>query len=132
MTKKEIQLNENISDDITVYGDKEKLIQVLNNLIYNSIKFSKKKGVISIEAEECKEGVSFIVTDNGIGWKDFEEKALFQAFTPYKRTGTEGEETTGLGLSICANMIRLHGGTISAYSPGMNEGAVFKFFLPNH
>ncbi|MBP7462138.1 MAG: hypothetical protein KBA26_12690 [Candidatus Delongbacteria bacterium] len=114
-----------------IRGDWEKLQQVFNNLVYNAVKFSYPKGEIRIVIHPPVSGDCQIeIIDQGMGWEDLDPEKLFNSFTPYGRLGTAGEPSSGLGLSICSNLIQLHGGRISAASRGLNQGAVFTVMLP--
>lgn len=109
--------------------------QVFQNLIINSLKFSKENcpPVINIYAEQIKNttagyNYNIYVKDNGIG---FEEKYASEIFTLFKRLNSYDKfEGTGIGLSICKKIVEQHQGTIAATSkPG--EGTTFIISLPS-
>jgi PAS domain S-box-containing protein len=116
-------------EDITVFADENRFIQVITNLLNNSIKFTVRGeicfGVESIEEEK----VLFIVSDTGIGIKPEVQDTIFERF----RQGEEDTNRTfggnGLGLSIVKNLVGLMGGEISLESE-VGKGSKFRFWLP--
>jgi len=117
--------------EMLIDADGDKLRQVCHNLLYNAIKFSYKNQIIEIELD-CSPPDQYLmqIRDNGMGWEAGNELQFFQPFTPMARQGTEGEVTTGLGLSICKNIVSLHGGKMDCHSPGPEQGATFSVYLP--
>lgn len=110
--------------------DSDRLIQVLNNLLNNGIKFTKQ-GVITIRTQNKSQENNVVVSiqDTGKGIAEEDLPKLFQKFQQIE-SGHENEEGgTGLGLAICKEIIARHGGKIWAESkPG--EGTTFNFILP--
>ncbi len=112
-----------------VYMDKIKLIQVLNNLISNAIKFTED-GEIIITAENMPENsVRITIEDSGIGMSTEELSSIFSHYSYNYKTGTRGEKGNGLGIAICRKFIELHNGTIEARSTQL-KGSVFIINLP--
>jgi signal transduction histidine kinase len=111
-------------ENILVYADRERIVQVISNLLNNSIKFTKE-GTILITAER-KGGKDVIVTvkDTGIGIDPEIMPRLFTKFT------TKSFEGTGLGLFISKSIIEAHGGKIWAINNDDGKGATFAFSLP--
>ncbi|WP_342773128.1 hybrid sensor histidine kinase/response regulator [Paenibacillus flagellatus] len=107
-----------------VMADEKRLVQILLNLVHNALKFTDE-GTISVSAE-VRSGRAFIeVTDTGAG---MDEETLSRIFLPYEQ-GNGESGGIGLGLSICRQLVELHGGSLEAYSePG--RGSVFHFELP--
>ncbi|HOE20194.1 MAG: hybrid sensor histidine kinase/response regulator [Spirochaetes bacterium] len=108
--------------------DKIKIIQVLNNLISNAIKFTEN-GTITIKARSNENGISIIIQDTGIGIDDELKKSILDPYTLLHTNGTRGEIGTGLGLTICKRFVELHGGSISVESE-KDKGSTFTIFLP--
>lgn len=106
--------------------------QIMQNLFSNALKFTSKGGKISLtlrkENADHSESAVVSVADNGIGIPDDMKKKIFDKFTEARRLGTNGEQTTGLGLSIVKRLVELHGGNISVSSEGC-AGSVFTFRL---
>jgi len=115
-----------------IIGSVEKLTQAIINLISNSLKFTPKKGLISVGAQivrggESPDAIVITVTDSGMGIKASE---LEQIFEKYKQSGTKsirGGGGTGLGLYIVKQVIEAHGGEVSVASiEGQGTSMVLK------
>ena len=110
--------------DVLIYADRERMVQVISNLLNNSIKFTKE-GTIVITAEQ-KGGKDVVVTvkDTGTGIDPEIMPRLFSKFVTKSDTGS------GLGLFISKNIIEAHGGRIWAINNDDGKGATFAFSLP--
>ena len=106
--------------------DSLKLMQVINNLISNAIKFTPDNGVIEVDIRDQQHTVLIIISDNGIGIPTEMQPYLFDRFTKARRRGLRGEEPVGLGMSIIKTLIELHGGKITFES---EEGIGSRFFI---
>ncbi len=116
-------------EPISVNVNKEKINRVLGNLITNAVKFSPEQSTIHISAIK-KNGKALIeVRDSGIGIPGSLLPVIFDTFTTAKRSGTAGEPSFGLGLSICKQIIEAHKGRIWAESKEEN-GTSFYIELP--
>ena len=93
-----------------------KFRQILSNLLTNAIKFTNKNGSISIGVDFSESEIQLSVKDTGIGISKDLQKEAFQIFTKARRDGTDGEKSTGLGLSITKRLVELHDGTIKMES----------------
>lgn len=116
-----------------VFGDREKLLQVLINLIDNAIKFTEN-GEIDVRVEIIEKGNNYIdaffyIKDTGIGISENKLHTIFESFTQADNTITRNYGGTGLGLTICKKIIELQGGEISVSSKE-KEGSQFSFRLP--
>jgi LytS/YehU family sensor histidine kinase len=111
-----------------VYADRDRLIQILHNLIQNSVKYTEK-GSITVKAHSDGGFVFIAVVDTGIG---ISAENLVSIFEPFERVGSAVEkhsEGVGLGLPIVKRLVELHGGAISVTSePG--QGSTFEFSIP--
>ena len=116
-------------DEILAEIDEYKFNQVLNNLISNSIKFTKEDGRITIRMEEKEDRILIIQTDNGIGIPSKYHENLFEKFTKARRTGLKGEPSTGLGMSIIKTIVEWHGGRIW-FESEENIGTTFYIEIP--
>jgi signal transduction histidine kinase len=109
-------------------GDENRLSQVLKNLLVNSIKFTDN-GSISVEAEKREDHILIAVKDTGIGISKDELKKIFNKFYQAYTGDDRKNEGTGLGLYICKEIIRKHGGEIWAESK-LGEGSQVYIKLP--
>ena len=107
---------------IVVNADKERIIQVISNLLSNALKFTSK-GIIQITTKIQKNDVVVIVKDSGTGIHQEILPRLFQKFV------TKSDKGTGLGLYISKNIINSHKGKIWAQN-NIDDGATFFFSLP--
>jgi two-component system sensor histidine kinase VicK len=114
------------SDKIFIKLDNAKFMQVINNLISNSLKFTPAGGTISVAIDEQGDQVNFKVSDTGIGIPENLIPEIFEKFTTARRPGLRGEPTLGLGLSIVKAIIGWHQGWISCES---KEGTGTTFFI---
>lgn len=109
--------------------DNNKFMQVINNLLSNSIKFTPDGGHISVRLEQRPEHVLITVADTGIGIPPKMQDVLFERFTPARRPGLRGEKTSGLGMSIIKAIVELHNGRVWVES-AEGKGATFYITLP--
>lgn len=124
-TSLEIKLNESTPG---VYGDEQRLRQVIKHLLDNAIKFTSK-GTISVDAEKCGEMLKISVCDTGIGIPKDKQKTIFEGFVQGDGSIERQHEGLGLGLSISRKLVELHGGRMWLHSkPG--KGSEFSFTLP--
>jgi PAS domain S-box-containing protein len=132
--EKRIQLLQRIPADMPpVRGDTMRVRQVLLNLISNASKFTDE-GSITVEAlvQEGPTGkmeALLNVIDTGPGISIEDQKKLFQAFSQVDGSATRRSGGSGLGLSICANLVQLHGGRIGVHSE-LDKGSTFYFTIP--
>ena len=111
-----------------VWGDPDKLSQVMRNVFGNAIKFSPQGGTITATVTQGRELVVLSVRDQGSGIPDSECETVFDKFVQSKLTRT-GAGGTGLGLAICREIVALHGGRIYA-EPTHGQGALIRICLP--
>ena len=99
-----------------VTGDREKLQQVLINIISNSVKYTKNGGKIEVAAEPEETGVLIRVTDNGMGIPEEDLPHLFERFYRVEKARSSDAGGTGLGLAIAKEILDAHGGTVQVES----------------
>ena len=111
-----------------IYGDRNRFIQIFENLIDNAIKYmgDQKKPLIEIKARGGRDTQQFLVIDNGSG---MDETSIKKLFTPFKRFHAE-TEGAGLGLYMVKKIVASHDGTITAESEGKDKGTTFIVTLP--
>jgi signal transduction histidine kinase len=128
--KKDIEIVYDVSEHLEVFADSNVIHSVIRNLISNAVKFSPRGGKVSISAKHTGDDVVQIsVKDNGIGMDQFMIENLFRIDVRTGRPGTEGEQSTGLGLLVCKEFIEKHGGKIRVESE-VGKGSVFTFSIP--
>jgi len=109
--------------------DKDKIHDVVMNLVDNAIKYTEK-GWVSIRLSSSKSLMTFESRDSGIGISEEEIDKLFQKFSRAEAVDRVHTGGSGLGLFIAKKIIEAHGGKIWAESDGKNKGSVFTFTLP--
>ncbi|WP_029458984.1 PAS domain S-box protein [Solidesulfovibrio alcoholivorans] len=111
-----------------VMGDRDRIIQVLVNLVSNALKFTER-GSVTCRARADGHYVVIEVTDTGIGIPDTEQHKVFEKFNQIGATLTNKPKGTGLGLTICKHIVESHGGRIFFVSKPA-AGSTFTFTLP--
>ncbi len=126
--KKNIKLTYSVEDGIVINGEKELLERLALNLISNAFKYGKENGSIfvSLKKDKKTEKIIFSVQDDGIGISDEEKDKIFDRF--YRSDKSRSESGTGLGLSLVAEIAKLHGGKIQLESK-LGEGSTFSFII---
>ncbi|MBD3610244.1 MAG: PAS domain S-box protein [Gammaproteobacteria bacterium] len=124
-TGKQIEFIDQSHDDISVLGDKQRLIQVFVNLFSNACDVSANGDVIEISTEIKQNYIEIRLCDQGPG---IAEKHLHRIFEPFFTTKQPGEGT-GLGLAMVYNIIQEHNGQIQVFSK-LNQGTCFVISLP--
>lgn len=119
-----------LPSSIFVNVDRDRLLQVLANLISNAIKFSKKNGVVTLAIELLDEtSVRVKIIDQGVGIPESFQPRIFHKFSQADSSAGRGQPGTGLGLAISKNIIKSLGGTIN-FKSKEHEGSTFYFDLP--
>ncbi|SFM17796.1 Sensor histidine kinase YesM [Paenibacillus sp. 1_12] len=120
-----VELRMNIKKDVPfILADEERLVQILINLVHNAIKFTEE-GTVELVAEQGNGHVWIHVRDTGSGMDEAMQKRVFKRY----EQGAFGQGGIGLGLSICKDLVELHGSELMVQSqPG--QGSMFSFKLP--
>jgi PAS domain S-box-containing protein len=113
-----------------VFGDRERLQQVVWNLLSNGVKFTRKGGLVQVTLQRINSHVEIVVTDTGVGIKPDFLPHVFDRFRQADGSTTRNYGGLGLGLAIVRHLVELHGGTAWAESAGENQGAKFTVRLP--
>lgn len=115
-------------EDIGFYGDKEKIDELITNLLSNATKYNVEEGSISLKIYRELNNVKIIVEDTGLGMTEEEQRRIFERF--YVADKSRGKKSgTGLGLSLVKHVAIIHGGKVSVQSQ-LNKGSVFVVTLP--
>ncbi len=128
---KDVTLYSTLERDAYVHADEGLLLQVLNNLVSNAIKFTDEGGRITLSAKPLydKNVFQFVVSDSGTGIKPEDQEKLFKVDTKFTLKGTQGEKGSGLGLSLVKDIVEMHGGSIKVESL-YGKGSDFIFTIP--
>lgn len=133
---KKLSYQWNIAPDVpsVLIGDKERLAQILNNLINNAIKFTKEGGITLtidlVKSQEKTVNLRFSVSDTGIGILPDKLESIFKRFEQAEADTTRNYGGTGLGLSIVKSLVELQGGSITAKSEtGKGSEFIFEIVL---
>ena len=128
--KKDISIITKVSlEPVKILIDGSKMLQVLNNLLTNAIKFSNRNSEIEIGAHLNNNTLHIWVKDQGQGIPDKEQENLFKPFVKTSVRSTEGEPSSGLGLAIVKRIIDAHQGQITVDSH-VGEGTNFNLSIP--
>ena len=129
--EKNMELTVSMADaDLFVDVDRDRMIQVLANLINNAIKFVPDcDGKIAVQVRELDDKISIAIEDNGPGIEMEDKSKVFDRFVQGKKCVGQGYQGTGLGLAISKELVELHGGRIDVESE-MGRGTTFRVFLP--
>ncbi|MCS0628481.1 response regulator [Telluria mixta] len=115
---------------IWLMGDPVRLAQSMGNLLHNAAKFTPKGGRIRVEVTLAGDVVRIAVQDNGIGIADDNLSRIFGMFAQAAVPPDRAPEGLGIGLSLVSRLLEMHGGRLSATSPGIGLGSTFTVELP--
>jgi signal transduction histidine kinase/ActR/RegA family two-component response regulator len=113
-----------------VSGDANRLQQIVWNLVANAVKFTGKGGRVQVLLERVQSRVEIIVSDTGQGISEEFLPYVFERFRQADATSTRRYGGLGLGLAIVRHLAEMHGGVVTATSPGEGHGATFTVKLP--
>jgi two-component system phosphate regulon sensor histidine kinase PhoR len=129
LKKKNIEIKNELSANIAVTADKDRIEHVFTNLLDNAIKFNKERGSIRIYSQEMSGGIKVIVEDSGVGIPEKDIPRIFERFYRVDKARSRELGGTGLGLSIVKHIVELHGGSVGVESTE-GFGSKFWFILP--
>ena len=143
LTKEAVSNNSSYANDVRlnfvdvpdhvvwVNADRDRVLQVVYNLLSNAAKFSHPGGVVDISIEEYEDKISLSIRDYGVGIDEAFIPKLFEKFTQADSSTSRSVGGTGLGLSISKSIIERHNGGIEVES-NLGEGSTFRIVLPVH
>ena len=115
---RDLKINLSLPDSAVVFGDRDRLMQLFNNLLENSLRYTDGGGALHISGRQENGRFALTFADSAPGVKDAQLEKLFERF--YRTEGSRNRASggSGLGLAICVNIVEAHGGTIrAAHSP---------------
>ena len=125
----QVEISLDISESVTVLADTPLLGRAISNLLENGIRYNRPGGFVNVTAQRTLNGVEILVQDTGVGIPLDAQPHIFERFYRVDRSRTREQGGHGLGLSIAAHIIHLHGGHIQLKStPGV--GSIFTIWLP--
>jgi len=127
--KKGISLSFNSPSNVTLFADRDRLWQIISNLIENAIKFTPSEGRVSIYVEDKGGAVDISVEDTGTGIPPEERDEIFQRFHRVRLEVEGKSKGSGLGLAIVKSLVECHGGKVSVQSE-LGAGSRFTVRLP--
>ena len=117
---------------VWVNADRKHIVEVMDNLVVNSIKYGRKNGITTVTFAERDDLWRISVTDNGIGIDEKDRKRIFERFYRCDKSRSREQGGTGLGLAIVKHIVEAHRQTVSVQSV-LGQGSTFTFSLPkNH
>jgi signal transduction histidine kinase len=119
-----------IAPDIRFFGDPAALGRALDAVLENSLKYHNGRSAeVSVEVISIERQITITVADKGIGFDKNDSKSLFERFFRIGSEMTRRQSGSGLGLYLCREIVRAHGGDVTAESPGPGLGATFTITL---
>ena len=116
-------------DPVPCWADRDRLAEVLDNLISNAVKYSPGGGIVNLEIRREHERAVVSVRDQGIGIAEGDLDRLFRPFSRVRNLRTADIEGSGLGLYICDRIVRAHGGRLEV-DTAPEKGSEFSFTVP--
>ena len=133
-TDKEVELRTVLPRGLSVYGDPDRLGQVLTNLLDNALRHTSAGGTVTLTSQpgtnNDRSVVQFTVTDNGEGIAAEHLPHLFARFYRVDTARDRSHGGSGIGLAITRALVEAHGGTVTAHSDGPGTGSSFTVTLP--
>jgi signal transduction histidine kinase len=129
---KVIHVTRNLDKTIQVIGDRDRLQQIVWNLVSNALKFTPKGGSVEVGLTDVEGDAQIAVSDTGIGISAEFLPFVFDRFRQADSSMSRRHSGLGLGMAIVRHLVELHGGTVSVESGGENQGTTFRLRLARH
>ena len=129
---KSIKVTRTLDREINVVGDRDRLQQVVWNLVSNALKFTPKGGHVEVSLRDHDGDAEIEIVDSGIGISAEFMPFVFDRFRQADSSMSRRHSGLGLGMAIVRHLVELHGGTVSVESAGENLGATFRLRLTRH
>jgi signal transduction histidine kinase len=117
------------AEPVTLRFDRERMVQLVNNLVGNALKFTPRGGQVGVDLRVSSEGAEIEVRDTGPGIPEAELPRIFERFYRGTNVGEARASGSGLGLAIARSIVEMHGGRIDVAS-AIGEGTSFTVHLP--
>jgi signal transduction histidine kinase/ActR/RegA family two-component response regulator len=128
---KRITITPRLEDGVPpLHADNARIQQILWNLLSNAVKFTPGGGRVEVGLVAGEGKVRITISDTGKGIEPAFLPHLFERFTQADSSSTRAHAGLGLGLAIVRHLVELHGGTVTAHSPGLGAGATFVVDIP--
>ncbi|ADQ14698.1 sensor histidine kinase [Halanaerobium hydrogeniformans] len=125
---KNIKLNLELEKELIIEADKDSLIQILNNLIENAVKYNRDNGKITIKSCQRDNNIIIQISDTGYGISREDLPYIFERFYRADKSRSSENGGTGIGLAVTKELIEAHGAKIEVDSN--NNGSIFKIIFP--
>jgi signal transduction histidine kinase len=126
---KNLQINFEQIKPIRLVGDQQALRGAIEAVIDNAIKYNNENPVVDIALNDEGEKINLVITDNGVGLDKQEQNKIFDRFYRVGSEMNRQKAGSGLGLYLCREIIKAHGGEIDVYSAGHGKGSRFTIKL---
>ncbi len=128
-SEKEITIRNNINPSIYITVDRNSIYSVVRNLLNNAIKFTENGGFIEFEVKQSNNDIELSIRDNGVGMSQDTINKLFRIDENITMPGTNNEKGTGLGLTICNDLVTKNNWKMNIESQ-LGKGTTFKILIP--
>ncbi len=128
--KLQLQVSRPLDEEYRVFGDADRLHQIVHSLVANAIKFSTRGGAVQVQLQPSEFELLLVVRDSGRGIDPAFLPHAFDAFRQEDGQLSREKGGLGLGLSLVRHVVELHGGSVTADSDGSGTGARFTVTLP--
>jgi signal transduction histidine kinase/CheY-like chemotaxis protein len=115
---------------LSLNADLTRIAQVIGNLLNNASNYTRERGTIELSAKRDDNTVVIEVCDNGVGIPSERLNDIFEMFSQVNRAPERAQGGLGIGLALVRRLVEMHGGTVSASSPGLGLGSTFTLRLP--
>src|SRR5574344_765307 len=127
--KKKIELIKKINNEVLIFADYQKINQILYNLLSNAIKFTPENGKIVVSTNVTKKSFKISVKDSGCGIPEADYDRIFDKFVQLDNVKMNSVSSTGLGLTIVKDFVKMHDGAITVKSK-IGAGTEFLISIP--
>jgi len=130
--RKSVNIVDNVNEKYNIYSDSSMVFTIIQNILVNAIKFTKKGGTVFISCEKDPDyfgNILIIIEDSGVGMSPAKASQIFKDNKGESQNGTNGEKGLGIGIRICIEFIKILGGKIWANS-NLGVGTTVYISLP--